>query len=937
MTHQRHASVLLVAIGITAVCLSIAFAFLATVQRSLPGAGQESLNLLARSAARAGANHAFANLLEGYSRASRAATQPAAPTHYGQPALAGFGPIDTHKSGWWDAAGATDADRNNDNYPLGAENTPEDMNGNDVPANDALPEGSLTDRTQRLAPHLRGHIRTHPSGRWIEPGYYFKDLVGKPVSFHLSYPAAAVPGSTDPAARIGQAYGPASPDVNQPLYYDNDLNLVTTRSEARYRLRYAVAIEDLAGHTRLNAPGEYIPPTTGAHRTTLAGGMPRADARGAIELDASVIDDWYDNLAAMLRARFYGEQTAALLGLFSGNGIGGTDDARFQFFPIGSGGMSGQYGSQDHWPVGRFDVVADPTYPPGLLHTPFGIPAQTNAPYTTNLHNYHDAATTAAIPTTKWLVVSHRGPALDAEWYNKTYSTDDEYQMAWSPYGRGSRQAATPSRWDEAQTACPWRYNAPTLSAQAVFEMTYGFMPPEFFTNMLVNATAAGAHWSNLTSGKHWTTSRLRDNARTSALWTGRLPNAGTVYPGMALTTVVANQAALPDVAQHWHNQLGEGIRGRMSAFYRGGMPLHGWTMYDFQKLNNASGHYNLSTTTDPLPTDASYTGPRTGRSWWWMVHTGLRETMWSAMYVWSQRSGYGHSGAPLRDRIVWPGGHFLKDDGTVELASNWVLDHDSDGDGQPDLPSLLDEVEELDRVFILNMGEWWQPSVPDPLALAPGLFVEAKDDADTFTDSETGSPRPRAFVASNDARMAAAPSYNLLARRNLPSTHASHLTVEQARYLELVLNDTRLSFFGSSPQYPHFTPIDFDGDGTVWCIGYPAGNQPAAGRYGPTLQAAGGQHVCLTGYLVFQPSRFFHCMIRGEVFDVVRNRPVARVGLESIVTIDPDGSLYDVFNLPTAAWNSNPLLCQGLEDSQILHQRWTRGMNPNLLPALTP
>jgi hypothetical protein len=77
--------------------------------------------------------------------------------------------------------------------------------------------------------------------------------------------------------------------------------------------------------------------------------------------------------------------------------------------------------------------------------------------------------------------------------------------------------------------------------------------------------------------------------------------------------------------------------------------------------------------------------------------------------------------------------------------------------------------------------------------------------------------------------------------------------------------------------------------------------------------------------------------MIRGEVFDVVRNRPVARVGLESIVTIDPDGSLYDVFNLPTAAWNSNPLLCQGLEDSQILHQRWTRGMNPNLLPALTP
>ena len=372
-----------------------------------------------------------------------------------------------------------------------------------------------------------------------------------------------------------------------------------------------------------------------------------------------------------------------------------------------------------------------------------------------------------------------------------------------------------------------------------------------------------------------------------------------------------------------------------MNAFYRGGMPIHGWTMYDFQKLNNAGGHYNLATTTDAVPTDPVYTGPRTGRSWWWMVHTGLREALWSTMHVWSHRSGYGHSGAPQRDRIVWPAGHFLRDDGTAEPASNWVLDLDTDGDGQPDVPSLLDEVEEVDRLFVLNMGEWWQETVTDPLTLAPGLFVEAKDDADTFTDSETGSPRPRAFVSTSDPRMAAAPSYNIRAR--LVPTNPHPLTVQQARNLELVLNDTRLSFFGSSPQYPHFRPIDFDGDGTVWCIGYPAGNQPATGRHGPTIQAAGGQHVCLTGYLVFQPSRFFHCMIRGEVFDVVRNRPVARAGLEAVYAIDPDGSLYDVFNMPTASWNSDPLLCKGLEDSQILHQRWTRGMTPHLLPALAP
>jgi len=160
----------------------------------------------------------------------------------------------------------------------------------------------------------------------------------------------------------------------------------------------------------------------------------------------------------------------------------------------------------------------------------------------------------------------------------------------------------------------------------------------------------------------------------------------------------------------------------------------------------------------------------------------------------------------------------------------------------------------------------------------------------------------------------------------------------EKSSAMELVLNDFRLSFFGSDPAYtPSFRPLDFNGDGYASCSAYrsdrgsarkiPAritdgiGQESAVNTAGEgewsiadILRPAGdAQRIvpfCISGCLYVGRSRFWEVQVRGEVYDNRLKRPVANATLQTIMVIDPSG-------------RRDRGLGNDQAENQVLFQRW--------------
>jgi hypothetical protein len=231
----------------------------------------------------------------------------------------------------------------------------------------------------------------------------------------------------------------------------------------------------------------------------------------------------------------------------------------------------------------------------------------------------------------------------------------------------------------------------------------------------------------------------------------------------------------------------------------------------------------------------------------------------------------------------------------------------------------------EFDRLFLICMGidmtkqgtspdstaylwQWATPTWPD---WADGRSAYIKAEKDTTTPRAT----IRTVAASGIANAA-----------------------EKSSAMELVLNDFRLSFFGSDPAYtPDFRPLDFNGDGYATCSAYSAargtarknairtadgiGQESAVNAAGEgewsiadILRPAGDSQrivpFCISGCLYVGRSRFWDVQVRGEVYDNRLKRPVANATLQTILAIDPEA-------------RRERALANDQAQSQILFQRW--------------
>ena len=892
MTHDismstRRGSVLLIALGLMTACVALAFAFLSASARTLGSAQDESAGLLSRSAVRQGTVHAMRCLIDDYVR------HPHVPTNIRQAWWSGFRSIDSHRSGW-DTAVQTD------NHPNGLEGSPEDANGNDVPVDGQLTDMYFNDPSMRESGWSYGNWLHFGLGRWIEPGHFHTDLLNKPISFHLVHPVAASGSSPDPAVRAGENW---LPDVDQPIYYDDTFAKVATRAQARYRLRYAVSIDDLNGHLLSNLVGPYQPPTNSAPSTVPTA----ADDQGIREVDATAVAQWGDSFNDLVLANGGEYGWWPLMQQFRGLGCTGdwaNDHPRYyqRILARFSGGAPQVL---DDWD--RALVLPPAGEPTGRYDTYFPV-----------------YQTLTGVGQSVGGITGMRGPSYSWEGLKQARQEPDVGSQVYTPFGGTTTATPTPRNWNDSYLGCPWRVNLPTTSPMAFTLMLFGYLPkePRMYryqdkyedTCTGRDGNTGGLIWgAPVTLGTNGSAGFFDAPSTTVNLFTSpSFASAfgwhATPYPGTAPTVVIPN----------WRIDLGKDIN-LSSAWLPTGQAAFS-AMSPYPGMGSAlytHGSWQVTESVNPViggkqirwtPGGANFFAIGPGNaytyydSYWFDLLIAFQHAYAVTALAWQDNTGAAWKGAPNAGHVIWPAvsGRAIFGTGT-QLA----IDTDADGDAVPETPGLADSPKDFDRLFLMALGE--EPDdVARPTTPVTGIFSAAVGEDDH---------RLTTYTVNNNIR-------SLL----ISATPGVTITAGEAAEMELVLNDMRLSFLGASPQYPDFCGIDFDDNGIVRCSGYIGGQAVRVGAaYGPVVAA--DRRFSLTGYFVFQKSHFFRIFVRGEVFDELRQAPIASSDCESVVAIDPDGSLYDVNNNPTGNWKAVPANCAGLEDSGVIFQRWHRSL----------
>lgn len=1005
---HRTGSVFIFAMGMMLVMTALAYSFMSSMRLRRDANTALHFKALAEMTARQGTAHAIEVLHQDY------LAQPGLPTHLGLRYRTAFAPIDTLRIGKH-LRSNTPANAKAYN-PMGSASSMEDDNENDTKTDLYLttPYNGLYQTGGVYGERAQGYgasvLLQQGFGRYLEPGQYHTDLpvadyigsaipsAGKPVSFHLEHPIAANAAHADPAVRRGENW---LPDRNDPLYLDRELKPVADRKSARYRFRYAVAIEDLSGHLPISwqAPYTDIAPAVAKQANFTAASSDLHD-----ELDHGIAARYADSLNNLAPEIFGASWSWQAWLIGHGRGTAFYTDAN-NTASIGSHAQLRNFTATDL--AKRWDYPPGPVAPPppvapstrwyqpvGISPAPLGWGSRPDVEY---------PALTSTTGFTGRLTTAFRGPP--ASWGNLLASQDlptrgGMYPSCYlpTPFARRPVVTTTPGQhYTDSRVDCPWQLNLPTTAPAALTAMLYAYMPLEFQERLFLYKKVRYFDGMDGSTPKR---PKWRD-PKTPPVPPAVDPNPDPDPPGFVSVPGGIPRAPRPNIPLHdpagpfsahfgylaapdaypgtnpaapgpaWRNDLGKdidlnttnfGLTGWNNAEVAPRSPFWGvgeapryatlasvdwvaitsngtlieeWWDTDLAATPpGTNGKQTYGGIPDSTGNYGSYAGvafdKKTGGfknedSYFMDLAVGLLHALTVAQAAWMPDNGAGSDFYPLDGRVQYPAGltnpelqPLLADGkpnfgGSVGLRDRDVMDQDADGDGIVDSPSAFDAVWKVDRQFVWNMGEHFGATTT-PASPAQGLYL-VKVNPHSY-----GPDRFRNFAEL----VAWTPSFNIRGLKD-----AGRVSAAEAQRMELVLNDMRLSFFGSSAQYADFKGIDFDGDLQVQCSGYPGGQSPVlADRFADIVPATG--RFSLTGNFLFQKSHFFRIFVRGEVFDTLRNLPAEWTLLETVYTVDPAGRIYNLFNAAKPARDPDgdgSTMDAAITDSQVLFQRnhWIR------------
>lgn len=913
----RTGSAFLLCLALSAFAVMVGYAFLRGMVRNEMSGRNEQLIALAKDAAQSGLAHATEQILLDY---NAGALQIGTSTGLGMITSA-----PTHLDGPYRA-------------PFVSLIAPNRLRGA-VESDDVAQENHLLANLM-----MKGEL-LYPS--WHDAGCMIYDARGRyiEVNYHnTTRPAPMAPNPEPVAAVRFLDPTPVAPERSKGLFLDEDLHRLTggtpedQRRRARYRVRYAVGVEDLSGHLLANPRASMNVDRTDPNNDYRA--VPRWIDHAAYVFD-NMVSTWSGYRATALRMghifRGRGNSNNADRAWVNGprNGLPATFPMMFRQVEYADVPWYGYHcagGKWGPWPNmgGRlysFNNTSRPNYE-NIAANPSGGEILTPIWQWGNKSYVH-----ALIgPQYSWFnqifalqgaLIPEQLPTFSVDGFQ---ASDPQWSQAWSQlntiyslFGRSQVASDDPPgnwTWYQGRVNTPWQINLLTATPQVTSEMILAYLPPHLKTlhythDEYYQKTGVNAQGSDVFSPVE---TLLKRNTNGGVGWNYAIPglevindqvgNGFSEFPAPSSLHTDGTTVIKPDyyqnppdprpIGQRYPGPLcrGNSANGNEGSDDLGkdidvdnamgvGMQI-GWCTHTYNPLLYFGG-------SDRSRVEDDAWGTR-----WYIVRridTGL--TTYKFSYFWDL--AYALTTTLSYARAVW-----VQYPNTVFDPSDASALKGFDNPALRD-PLAYDTIEEIDALFLRQMGEnFVSPGTPAPA----NPFISNRLSASIEHLRFSVSPRP----VSNTIRS--------LVTNGLITTASGVSSLERGKVMERMLNDFRMSFFGSSPKYADFRPMDFDGDGNVQCSCYDV--NPLATPSEVTYRTArwkpvdgGGRGPAPTPFATFDPalgpnpwftvsgcffigkSHFYRIFTRGEVYDSFLKKPVAQQDLESVMVVDPEAPQF--------------------------------------------
>lgn len=931
----RSGSAFLLCLALAAFAAMVGYAFLRGAARQEMSGKSEMLRALARDAASSGLAHAFEQILIDYNAPSLAVATATGPVNIAS--------APTFLDGPYRAPFVSTSAPNRIAY---IKSSKDDV----MPRNHVM---SVLMQQGELSFHWwhdtqDGDLNRHSGctiydsrGRYVEVNYH---NVTRPSPVDANPVPVVATSFTDPNAAV--------PERSDGLFMDENLHRLVggtpeeQRRKARYRLRYAVGVEDLAGHLLTNPRPRMNIDWKDADNDYRA--IPRWVDHAANALD-NMVSSWNTN-----------RRTALRLGhIFRGRGNANNADRAWSVGP--------RHGLPATFPM-MFRTTDLPwhglylysTAQPNLGGRLFSYAGTTGFEAISANPNGGEILTPMKIwspnVAPEELPYAHALVGPQHSWFSQIFSIqgcsmpsttiwerDSEVHRSflstiYTPYGRSQRASSAPSenwKWYEGRVDTPWHVNLLTAPPEVISEMIIGYAPPYLKTlkhthdayykkigetvidKNIVEIFDANETISkrNTNGGKGWDTvvpglDILND----------QLSGGFSEFPAPSSLHTDGTTAIKPDYYQNPPDPRpfvqcypGPLARGDSTQLDQGsddmgkdidvdvamgeGMQV-GWCTHTYNPLLFFGGSDRIRFEDDGPPTNQRWKVIRRVDP---LLNTYKYSYFWDMFYALTTTLSYA--------RAVWvqyPNGSFDPRPGS---ANTGFLD--------PALrdPLAYDTIEEIDALFLRQMGE----NIAAPGSPCPDNPIVSGRWPITKSIRFQVCTKPVSNTISS------------LVTKDLLKTAGGVSSVERAKVMERILNDFRMSFFGASTEYVDFRPLDFDGDGHVNCSCYDAnplasmaekkyrtnrwkpaeanGKGPSPSTLTSSFDAAlmnppysypqadptlgTSPWFSATGCFYIGKSHYYRIFTRGEVYDNLLMKPVAQQTLETVLTVDPEAPRF--------------------------------------------